>query len=312
MILTSNTPFRILEPGLAVLVPFLDRIAYVQSLKESALEIPSQSAITSDNVTLDLDGVLYIRVDDAYRASYGVENAIYAVSQLAQTTMRAEIGQLTLDTVLRERAALNTNICHAIDDAAKDWGIKCLRYEIRDVHPPQNVLDAMHRQVSAERAKRAEILESEGHRQSAINRAEGEKRSTVLASEAAKTKAVNEAQGQAEAIVATAEATAQSIINVAEAIATSPYGKDAVALQVAEKYVSAFGKLAKESNTVVIPAQLGQMGSFIASGMNIFNQLKNQGFASDDQPHEKNSELDSPDQSTSTPKNDNAINSLKY
>lgn len=274
MLFLTKSAFRILEPGLAILVPFVDKIAYVQSLKESALAIPSQSAITSDNVTLDLDGVLYVRVDDAYRASYGVEDATYAVSQLAQTTMRAEIGQLTLDTVLRERATLNSNICNAINDAAKAWGITCLRYEIRDVHPPQNVLDAMHRQVSAERAKRAEILESEGHRQAAINRAEGEKQATVLASEATKTKAVNEAAGHAQAIVATARATAEGIERVAEAIRKSPNGQDAVALQVAEKYVDAFGKLAKESNTVVVPAQLGDMGALIASGLGIFNKVR--------------------------------------
>lgn len=273
-----------MEPGLAILIPFLDKIAYVQSLKESALAIPSQSAITSDNVTLDLDGVLYVRVVDAYAASYGVEDVTYAVSQLAQTTMRAEIGQLTLDTVLRERAALNNNICKAINDAASAWGMTCLRYEIRDVHPPQNVLDAMHRQVSAERAKRAEILESEGQRQAEINRAEGSKRATVLASEASKIKAVNEAQGRAEAIIATAQATAQGIQSVSEAIQTSSNGKDAIALQVAEKYVDAFGKLAKESNTIVIPAQLGDMGSLIASGMGIFDKLRSTAVSSDEKP----------------------------
>lgn len=274
------------------------------------MAIPSQSAITSDNVTLDLDGVLYIRVDDAYHASYGVEDATYAVSQLAQTTMRAEIGQLTLDTVLRERATLNSNICKAINDAATAWGITCLRYEIRDVHPPQNVLDAMHRQVSAERAKRAEILESEGHRQAAINRAEGTKRATVLASEAAKTKAVNEAQGHAEAIVATAQATAQGIKSVSDAIKRSPNGKDAIALQVAEKYVEAFGKLAKESNTVVIPAQLGEMGSFIASGMGIFEQVRNKGHK-DSHPEVKKVESQ---EKSHTPEIDSildAVNSLK-
>uniref|UniRef100_A0A060T5J0 ARAD1B11968p n=1 Tax=Blastobotrys adeninivorans TaxID=409370 RepID=A0A060T5J0_BLAAD len=233
---------RILEPGLAILVPFIDRIKYVKSLKESAVEIPSQSAITADNVTLALDGVLYIRVFDAYKASYGVEDAEYAVAQLAQTTMRSEIGQLTLDHVLRERQTLNANITAAINDAAQAWGVTCLRYEIRDIHPPANVLEAMHRQVSAERAKRAEILESEGHKTAAINRAEG---------------------------------AAEGIRRVAEAIKQTPGGSDAVALQVAEKYVDAFGNLAKESNTVVVPADLGNMSSLIAGGLKIYEQVQN-------------------------------------
>lgn len=265
---------RILEPGLAILMPFIDRIKYVKSLKEAAVEIPSQSAITADNVTLEMDGVLYIRVFDAYKASYGVEDAEYAISQLAQTTMRSEIGQLSLDHVLKERQSLNANITTAINEAAQDWGIKCLRYEIRDIHPPANVLEAMHRQVSAERSKRAEILESEGHRQAAINRAEGEKQSVILSSEAIKMQDINKANGEAQAILAKAEATAQGIRQVAEAINKTGGGPDAVALQVAEKYVAAFGQLAKESNTVVIPAGLGDMGSFIASGMGIYEQVR--------------------------------------
>lgn len=243
-------------------------------MKESAIEIPSQNAITADNVTLAMDGVLYIRVFDPYKASYGVEDAEYAISQLAQTTMRSEIGQLTLDHVLRERQSLNANISSAINEAAKDWGVKCLRYEIRDIHPPENVLEAMHRQVSAERSKRAEILESEGHRQAAINKAEGLKTSTILASEAVKLQSINTAEGEAQAILLKAKATAEGIRQVAEAIQTTPGGQDAVSLQVAEKYVEAFGKLAKESNTVVVPAQLSDMGGFIASGMSIFNTVK--------------------------------------
>jgi regulator of protease activity HflC (stomatin/prohibitin superfamily) len=218
--------------------------------------------------------VLYVRVFDAYRASYGVEDAEYAISQLAQTTMRSEIGQLTLDHVLKERQSLNANITTSINEAAKEWGIKCLRYEIRDIHPPENVLEAMHRQVSAERSKRAEILESEGHRQAAINRAEGDKQSTILASEAIKSENINKATGEAEAILLRAKASAEGIRMIAQAIQQTPGGSDAVALQVAEKYVESFGKLAKESNTVVIPAQLGDLGGFIASGMNIFDKVK--------------------------------------
>ncbi|GMM37589.1 hypothetical protein DASC09_049140 [Saccharomycopsis crataegensis] len=278
---------RILEPGMAILIPFLDRIKYVQSLKESALAIPSQSAITSDNVTLEMDGVLYIKVIDAYKASYGVEDAQYAISQLAQTTMRSEIGQLTLDHVLRERQNLNHNITEAINEAAESWGIQCLRYEIRDIHPPSNVLEAMHRQVSAERSKRAEILESEGQRQSDINIAEGQKQSTVLASEAHKAQLMNEAQGEAEAILAKATAEAESIKRIAQAIKETPGGQDAVALQVAQKYIEAFGKLAKESNTVVIPSEMGQVGSWISGGLGIFDHLKKT-IGNDSKPEVKN------------------------
>ncbi|EEP78615.1 hypothetical protein UREG_03461 [Uncinocarpus reesii 1704] len=219
---------RILEPGLAILIPFIDRIAYVKSLKEAAIEIPSQNAITADNVTLELDGVLYTRVFDAYKASYGVEDAEYAISQLAQTTMRSEIGQLTLDHVLKERANLNANISQAINEAAQDWGVVCLRYEIRDIHAPEGVVEAMHRQVTAERSKRAEILESEGQRQSAINIAEGRKQSNAQA---------------------------------------------AVSLSVAEKYVDAFGKLAREGTAVVVPGNVGDMGGMIASALAVYGKV---------------------------------------
>ncbi len=263
----------ILKPGLAILIPFLDKIQYVKSLKESALEIPSQSAITADNVTLEMDGVLYIKVIDAYKASYGVEDAEYAVSQLAQTTMRSEIGQLTLDHVLRERQSLNLNISQAINEAALDWGIKCLRYEIRDIHPPTNVLEAMHRQVSAERSKRAEILESEGHRQSAINIAEGEKESKILSSEAQKLENINFASGESEAILLKSKAISEGLKQIAKAINETPGGKDAVSLQIAEKYVDAFGKLAKESNSIIVPAGLGDMGGMIASAMGIYGKV---------------------------------------
>ncbi|KAK7206446.1 hypothetical protein BZA70DRAFT_276629 [Myxozyma melibiosi] len=264
---------RILEPGLAILIPFLDKIKYVRSLKEAAIEIPSQSAITADNVTLDIDGVLYIRVVDAYKASYGVEDAEYAVTQLAQTTMRSEIGQMTLDHVLKERQSLNTHITQALNEAAEDWGVKCLRYEIRDIHPPANVLDAMHRQVSADRSKRAEILESEGQRQSAINIAEGQREAVILASEAEKAEQINRAMGEAEAIRLKAEATAEGLRKVAAALG-DPKSGEAVSLQVAEKYVEAFANVAKESTTVLLPSQLGDISSFIASGMGIYNQVK--------------------------------------
>ncbi|KAL5341781.1 hypothetical protein BJX70DRAFT_357901 [Aspergillus crustosus] len=265
---------RILEPGLAILVPFLDRIAYVKSLKESAIEIPSQNAITADNVTLELDGVLYTRVFDAYKASYGVEDAEYAISQLAQTTMRSEIGQLTLDHVLKERAALNINITQAINEAAQAWGVTCLRYEIRDIHAPDGVVEAMHRQVTAERSKRAEILDSEGQRQSAINIAEGRKQSVILASEADKIERINRAAGEAQAIRAKAAATANAIETVAQAIeAGQSNAHGAMSLNIAEKYVEAFGKLAHEGTAVVVPGNMGDLGGMIANAMAVYGKV---------------------------------------
>ncbi|KAI4173629.1 MAG: hypothetical protein LQ343_002804 [Gyalolechia ehrenbergii] len=265
---------KILQPGLAILIPFLDRIAYVKSLKEAAMEIPSQSAITADNVTLELDGVLYTRVFDAYKASYGVEDAEYAISQLAQTTMRSEIGRLTLDHVLRERAALNTNITEAINEAARDWGVVCLRYEIRDIHAPDGVVAAMHRQVTAERSKRAEILDSEGQRQSAINIAEGRKQSVILASEALRSEQINIASGDGEAILIRAQASAKGIDAVAHSMREGQENaRGAVSLSVAEKYVEAFGNLAKQGTAVVVPGNVGDMGGMIASAMAVYGKV---------------------------------------
>lgn len=266
---------KILPPGLAILVPFLDRITYVQSLKESAIEVPSQNAITLDNVLLELDGILYIKVIDPFKASYGVEDFKFAISQLAQTTMRSEIGSMTLDMVLKERQELNNNINKVINDAARDnWGVECLRYEIRDIHPPQNVLDAMHRQVSAERSKRAEILESEGQRQSKINISEGEKQAVILASEAQLEQQINQAKGEARLIELKLAATAEGIRRVADAIQNSPGGENAVQMQVAQQYIKEFGNLAKESNTVVIPQNLGDLGGLVALGMLIYKQTQ--------------------------------------
>lgn len=243
---------RILNPGMSILVPFIDKITYVQSLKETAIEIPSQNAITADNVSLELDGVLYIQIHDPYKASYGVEDFKFAISLLAQTTMRSEIGSMNLDSVLRERQLLNTNINKIINEASRDhWGVECLRYEIRDIHPPLNVLEAMHRQVSADRAKRAEILESEGSRQSRINIAEGEKQAAILQ----------------------AEATALSIERIANSISQSEGGKDAVNLKIAQEYIEQFGKIAKETNTVIVPANISDLSGMVAGSSSLLQAL---------------------------------------
>jgi regulator of protease activity HflC (stomatin/prohibitin superfamily) len=211
---------------------------------------------------------------DVQSYSYGVEDAEYAISQLAQTTMRSEIGQLTLDHVLKERAALNTNITAAINDAAEAWGVTCLRYEIRDIHAPGAVVEAMHRQVTAERSKRAEILESEGQRQSAINIAEGKKQSVILASEAMRAERINEADGEAEAIRLKATATAEGIDSVSESILKGDTGAQAaVSLRIAEKYVDAFGKLARESTAVVVPGNVGDISGMIATGLSVFGKV---------------------------------------
>lgn len=268
---------RILQPGLAILIPFLDKIQYVQSLKEVALEVPSQSAITSDNVTLDMDGVLYYRVVDPFKASYGVEDARYAIVQLAQTTMRSEIGQMSLDLCLRERTTLNAHITTAINEASKDWGIKVLRYEIRDIRPPVNVVDSMNQVVEKDRQKRAVILESEGRRQSEINLSQAHKQSDVLQSEGEMSKRVNLAKGSAEAVNLRAEADSAAIKKIAKAISESQGGEDAVSLRIAERYIEAFGKLAKETNTLILPANLDNFSQFIGAGMGIYKNLdKNQ------------------------------------
>ncbi|KAF6011450.1 hypothetical protein HII13_002459 [Brettanomyces bruxellensis] len=255
---------KVLKPGLAILVPFLDKVRYVQSLKEVALEIPSQSAITSDNVTLDMDGVLYYRVVDPYKASYGVEDAQYAIVQMAQTTMRSEIGQMSLDLCLRERTTLNSHITTAINEAAQDWG---------DIRPPVNVVDSMNQVVEKDRQKRAIILESEGRRQSEINISEAHKQTEVLKSEGEMRKRVNWAKGSAEAVTMKADADSAAIKKIAKAITDNKGGKDAVSLRIAEKYVDAFGKLAKETNTVILPSNLDNFSQFIAAGMGIYKNI---------------------------------------
>lgn len=264
----------VLKPGIVFLVPFLDQIAYVHSLKESAIEISSQNAITLDNVLLELNGILYVKVFDPVKASYGVENFPFAISQLAQTTMRSEIGSMTLDAVLKERQMLNTNINRVINEAARDnWGVECLRYEIKDIHPPQNVLDAMHRQVSAERSKRAEILESEGQRQYKINISEGEKTATILRSEAYKTELINKAKGESESMLMKSKAAADSIRMISDSISEKADSGNAISFQIAQEYIKQFGNLAKSSNSIIVPTNMGDMSSFISGGISIFDTL---------------------------------------
>lgn len=261
-----------LEAGMNLILPFVDRVAYKHTLKERAIEVQEQTAITQDNVTLLLDGILYVRVVNPKDASYGVENPFYAVTQLAQTSMRSAIGKMPLDKTFEEREALNTQIVISINEAARTWGIQCMRYEIRDIKPPINVLKAMELQVAAERQKRALILESEGKQQSQINIAEAEKRTVVLTSEAALTDQVNRAKGEGEAIITVAEATARGIERVATAILAKG-GDQAVSLRVAEQYIEAFQKLAKQSNTLIIPANANDASSMIAQALTVFKSI---------------------------------------
>ncbi|RVE65601.1 hypothetical protein OJAV_G00117980 [Oryzias javanicus] len=263
---------RILEPGLNFLIPLLDRIRYVQSLKEIVIDVPEQSAVSLDNVTLQIDGVLYLRILDPFKASYGVEDPEYAVTQLAQTTMRSELGKLTLDKVFRERESLNSNIVHSINQASDEWGIRCLRYEIKDIHVPPRVKESMQMQVEAERKKRATVLESEGTREAAINVAEGRKQAQILASEGEKAEQINKAAGEAQAVLAKAEAKAKAIRMLSDAL-TEQNGNAAASLSVAEQYVSAFSNLAKQSNTILLPSNTGDISGMVSQAMTIYSTL---------------------------------------
>lgn len=254
--------------GFHILVPFVDVIRYEHSLKETAVDIPEQVCITRDNVQVHVDGVIYLQVMNAERASYGVSDYLFAISQLAQTTLRSEMGKIELDRTFEERSHVNIQVVNELDKASEPWGIKVLRYEIKNITPPADVLAAMEKQMRAEREKRAVILTSEGERDAAINVAEGEKQQIIKSSEAHKQQQINEAEGQAAAIEAVATATAEGIRRVAEAIGV-PGGKDAVQLRVAEAYIDRFGELAKASTTTILPANVADVASMIAVAMNV-------------------------------------------
>ncbi len=260
-----------LNAGFHILMPFVDVIRYRHSLKEIAVDIPAQVCITRDNVQVGVDGVLYLKVLNPERASYGITDYMFAISQLAQTTLRSEVGKIDLDKTFEERTNINTQVVSELDKATESWGVKVLRYEIKNITPPHDILAAMEKQMRAEREKRAVILTSEGARDAAINNAEGGKQEVIKQSEARKQQQINEAEGEAEAIMAVATATAEGIRRVAESI-TLPGGFEAVQLRVAEQYISQFGELAKESNTLVLPANVADVGSMIALAMKAINR----------------------------------------
>lgn len=260
------------EAGLNFIVPFIDKVAANRSLKEQAVDVPSQSAITKDNISLTVDGVLYFRVLDPYKATYGVEDYVFAVVQLAQTTMRSELGKIELDKTFEERDSLNARIVSQINEASAPWGIQVMRYEIKDIVPPQSVMASMEAQMKAERMKRAQILESEGERQSAINIAEGQKNAQILAAEAEKTEQVLRAEGEAKAIIAVADAQAEALTKVGTA-ANTEEGQKAIQLDLATKAIEAKQLIAKESSVVLLPDNASDAASIVAQATSIINSL---------------------------------------
>ncbi|MEN9892386.1 MAG: hypothetical protein RLY78_2681 [Pseudomonadota bacterium] len=258
-----------LSPGLNILIPFIDQVAYRHSLKEIPLDVPSQVCITKDNTQLQVDGILYYQVTDAKRASYGSSNYQLAITQLAQTTLRSVIGRMELDRTFEEREIINAQVVSALDEAALNWGVKVLRYEIKDLTPPAEILHAMQAQITAEREKRALIAASEGRKQEQINIATGERESFIARSEGQKQAEINQAQGQAAAIEAVAEATAEAIRKIAAAI-QQPGGEQAVQLKVAEKAVEAYGQLAQKNNTMIVPGHMGEVSTLIGTAMALF------------------------------------------
>ena len=267
---------RTLESGFALLVPFVERVAYRHSLKERAIDVEEQVCITSDNVQVGVDGVLYLQVMDARKASYGIGDYLFAIAQLAQTTLRSEIGKIELDKTFEERSHINLRVVEELDEASNPWGVKVLRYEIKNINPPHDVLSAMEKQMRAEREKRATILESEGDRDAKINQAEGEKQRVIKESEAAKQQQINEAEGEAAAILAVAEATAEGLKKVAEAL-NADGGDKAMQLRVAEDYLERFGNLAKAGNTLIVPANLSDVSSMIGAATTVLKQVSGDG-----------------------------------
>jgi regulator of protease activity HflC (stomatin/prohibitin superfamily) len=265
-----------LNAGFHILVPFMDVVRYRMSLKENAIDIPEQICITKDNVQVGVDGVLYMKILNPERSSYGIADYTFAITQLAQTTLRSEVGKIELDRTFEERTNINTAVVSELDKATEPWGVKVMRYEIKNITPPKDVLAAMEKQMRAEREKRAVVLTSEGNRDAAINTAEGSKQQVIKASEATKQQHINEAQGEAAAILAVAEATAEGIRKIAESI-QAPGGFEAVQLRVAEQYIEQFGKLAKEANTLVLPANLSDVGSMLTLAMNVIKEGKANG-----------------------------------
>jgi len=253
-------------------VPVIERVAYVQVLKELVITVDNQKAITKDNVTIDIDGVLYIKIKDAEKASYGVDDSEFAIKQLAQTTMRSEIGKLTLDGLFSERESLNSRICTSINEASQEWGMSALRYEIKDIEIPSEIRHAMQRQVEAERTKRAEILRSEGLRESAINEAEGQRQARILQSEAQRMELINEAEGERQAAILRAEAKAKAIEVVAERLSLQN-GRQAADYDLAAQYIDAFSELAQEGNTLILPADVGNIPSTVATAMTTLEKI---------------------------------------
>lgn len=264
---------RTLLPGLNIIVPFVDRVAYRHSLKEIPMDVPSQVCITRDNTQLQVDGVIYFQVTDPMKASYGSSNFVFAITQLAQTSLRSVIGKLELDRTFEEREMINTQVVSALDEAAANWGVKVLRYEIKDLVPPAEILRAMQAQITAEREKRALIAASEGRKQEQINIATGEREASIARSEGEKQAAINRAQGEAAAILSIAEANATAVRQIGEATQAEG-GMNAVNLKVAEQYVAAFQNMAKNSNTLVVPANMGDLSTLVTGAMKIIENQK--------------------------------------
>ena len=259
---------RTLTPGFNILVPFLERVAYKHTLKEQTIDVEEQICITADNVQVGVDGVLYLQVMDAQRASYGIADYLFAIAQLAQTTLRSEIGKIELDKTFEERSHINVRVVEELDKASSPWGVKVLRYEIKNINPPADVVTAMEKQMRAEREKRATVLQSEGERDAKINEAEGEKQRVIKESEAAQQQQINEAHGEAAAILSIAGATAEGLKKVADAL-NSEGGDKAMQLRIAEDYLDRFGNLAKEGNTLIVPANLSDMSSMIGAATRV-------------------------------------------